>query len=65
MSLSPAEEKLVRERVLDKGLVSIKDMTFFILLSRLANISFRPLPDFIANEAVEITKDINTLMAKG
>jgi len=65
MSLSLAEEKLVRERVMDQGLVSIKDVTFFILLSRLANISLRPNPSFIADEAKEITKDINILMAKG
>jgi len=65
MSLSPAEEKLVRERVLDQGLVSIKDVTFFILLYRLAITTIRPDPSFIADEAKEITKDINILMAKG
>lgn len=71
MTLNGTEIDFVRENVLHKGNIAIKDAVVFILLSRLAHgvvderIDVDKLdPQDFADTAKEITGDIQTLFAR-
>ena len=70
MNLNGTETDFVRENVIEKGKIPIRDAVLFILLSRFAEdvvLGVNPdkiSPSNFAERAKEITQDIQTLMAR-